>query len=167
MCPSWERHCFKDGSYDHYQSSTVVATWPTAIAPKFKALGKAREFPPAHVPTSEEWKAELTLTDFPPSLSTDVRNLPPAYIHTYIHTYIGRRVSLVGGQLSVPSRCTAVYTWLITASFASGRGDLALLSWVDPVLGNLGLPVLVGLGSTELAKFDRQASLGTGCCALP
>ena len=45
VCPSWERHCFKDGSYDHYQSTTVVAPWPAAIAPKFKALGKAQEFP--------------------------------------------------------------------------------------------------------------------------
>ena len=73
----------------------------------------------------------------------------------------------MGGQLSVPSRCTAVYTWLLTASVTSGRGDPALLSWVDPVLGNLGLPLLVGLGSTgivrcwqtcpELAKFDKQA----------
>ena len=40
-----ERHCFKDSSYDRYQSSTVVATWPAAIAPKFNALGKAQEFP--------------------------------------------------------------------------------------------------------------------------
>ena len=46
----------------------------------------------------------------------------------------------MGGQLSVPSRCTAVYTWLLTASVTSGRGDPALLSWVDPVLGNLGKP---------------------------
>ena len=83
-----------------------------------------------------------------------------------MHTYI--RVSLVGGQLSVPGKCTAVYTWLLTASVTSGRGDPALLSWVDPVLGNLGLPLLVGLGSTEtfrcrqtcpaLAKFDRRAA---------
>ena len=83
----------------------------------------------------------------------------------------------MGGQLSVPSRCTAVYTCLLTASVTSGRGNPALLSWVDPVLGNLGLPLLAGLGTTgtvrcwqacpELAKFDRQASLGTGCCALP
>ena len=90
---------------------------------------------------------------------------------SYIHTYIGRQVSLDGGQLSVPSRCTAVYTWLLTASVTSRRGDPALLSWVDPVLGNLGLPLLVGLGSTGtarcwqtypvLAKFDRQANLGT------
>ena len=91
-------------------------------------------------------------------------------------TYIHRQVSLVGGQLSVPSRFAAVYTWL-TASVTSGRGDPALLSWIDPVLGNLGSPLLVGLGSTgtvrcrqtcpALAKFDKQASLGTGCCALP
>ena len=77
----------------------------------------------------------------------------------------------------MPSRCTAVYTWLLTACVTSARGDPALLSWVDPVLGNLGLPLLVGLGSTEtvrcwqtcpvLVKFDRQASLGTGCWALP
>ena len=81
------------------------------------------------------------------------------------------------GQLSVSSRCTAMYTWLLTASVTSGRADPALLSWVDPVSGNLGLLLLVGLGSTgtvkcwqtcpALAKFDRQASLGTGCCALP
>ena len=81
------------------------------------------------------------------------------------------------GQLSVPSRCTAVYTWLLTASVTSGHGNPAFLSWVDPVLGNLGLPLLVGLGSTgtvrclqtcpSLAKFDRQASLGTNGCALP
>ena len=44
--PVKERHCFKDGSYDRYQSTTVVAPWPAAIAPKFKALGKAQEFPP-------------------------------------------------------------------------------------------------------------------------
>ena len=66
---------------------------------------------------------------------------------------------------------------LLSASVTSGRGHPTLLSWVDPVLGNLGLPLLVGLGSTgavrcwqtfpALAKFDRQASLGTGCCALP
>ena len=78
----------------------------------------------------------------------------------------------MGGQLSVPSRCTAVYTWLLTASVTSGHGDPALLSWVDPVLGNLSLSLLAGLGTTgtvrcwqtcpELAKFDRQASLGTG-----
>ena len=37
-------------------------------------------------------------------------------IITCIHTYPGRRVSLVGGQLSVPSRCTAVYTWLLSVS---------------------------------------------------
>ena len=81
------------------------------------------------------------------------------------------------GQLNVPSRCTAVYTWLLTASATSGRGHPALLSWEDPVLGNLGLPLLVGLNSTGtvrcqqtcsvLAKFERQASLGTGCCTLP
>ena len=59
----------------------------------------------------------------------------------YTHIIIGRWVSLVGGQLSVPSRCTAVYTWLLTASVASGRGDPALLSCVDPVSGNLGLPL--------------------------
>ena len=46
VCPPWERHCFKDGSYNHYRSSTMVAPWPTVIAPKFKALGKAREFLP-------------------------------------------------------------------------------------------------------------------------
>ena len=90
---------------------------------------------------------------------------------------MGKRVSLVGGQSSVPSRCTAVYTWLLTASVTSGRGDPALLSWVEPVLGNLGLPLMVGLGSIGtvscwqtcpvFAKFDRQASLGTGCCTVP
>ena len=83
----------------------------------------------------------------------------------------------MGGQLSVPSRCTAVYTWLLTAIVTSGRGDPAMLSWVDPVLGNLGLPLLVRLGSTRtvrcwqtcpgLAKSDRQAILGTCCCTLP
>ena len=93
----------------------------------------------------------------------------PRNIHTYIHMlpYTGKRVSLVRGQLSVPSRCTAVYTWLSTAGVTSGRGNPALLSWVDPVLGNFGLPSMVGLGSTGtvrcwqtcpmLAKFDRQA----------
>ena len=72
VCP-WERHCFKDSSHNHYQSSTVVAPWPAVIAPKFKAVGKAWEFPlaslrfpPAHVPTPEGWKAELTLTDLTP-----------------------------------------------------------------------------------------------------
>ena len=79
-------------------------------------------------------------------------------------------------QLNVPSKGTAVYTWLLTAIVTSGCGDPALLSWVDPVSGNLGLPLLVGLSSTgtvrcwqtcpALAKFDRQASLGTGCCTL-
>ena len=48
-------------------------------------------------------------------------------LHTYIHTYIGKQVSLVGEQLSVPSRCTAVYTWLLIAGVTSGRGDPALL----------------------------------------
>ena len=116
-------------------------------------------------------------------IHTHIHTYIHTYTHTYIHTYsstidtYGRRVSIVGGQLSVPSRCTAVYTWLLTASVTSGHGDPALLSWVDPGLGNLGLPLLVGLGSTvtvrcwqtcpELAKFNRQASLGTGCCALP
>ena len=81
----------------------------------------------------------------------------------------------MGGQLSVPGKCTAVYTWLLTASMTSGCGDPALLNWVDPVLGNLDL--LVGLGSTgtvmcqqtcpALAKSDRQPSLGMGCCTLP
>ena len=106
--------------------------------------------------------------------------LPPElsdHIHTYIHTYIGRRVSLVGGQLSVPSKCTAVYTWLLTAGVTSGRGDPALLSWVESVLGNLGLTSVVGLFSTGtfrcwktcpvLAKFGRQANLGMSCCSLP
>ena len=60
---------------------TVVAPWPTAIAPKFKALGKAWEFPPTHVPTPEGWKAELTLTDLTPSLATEVPNLPPACMY--------------------------------------------------------------------------------------
>ena len=95
---------------------------------------------------------------------------------TNIHTYIGKCVLLVGGQMIVPSRSTAVYTWLLTASVTSECGDPALLSWVDPVLGNLNLPLLVGLGSTGtvrcqqtcpvLANFDKQASLGTGCYAL-
>ena len=65
----------------------------------------------------------------------------------------------------------------MTKGVISGHGDPALLSWVDPVLGNLGLPLMVGLGSTGtvrcwqtcpmLAKFDRQESLGMGCCTLP
>ena len=83
----WERHCFKDGSYDRYQSSTVIAAWPPAIAPKFKALGKAQEFPPGKpkVPPYSctypgRMKAELALTDLIPSLSTEVPNLPPAYM---------------------------------------------------------------------------------------
>ena len=46
VCPPWKRHCFKDGSYDRYQSSTIVAPWPTTIASKFKSLGKGRELPP-------------------------------------------------------------------------------------------------------------------------
>ena len=73
VCLPWERHCFKDGSYDRYQSTNVVAPWPASIAPKFKALGKAQEFPlaslrfpPAHVPTPKGWKAELALTDLTP-----------------------------------------------------------------------------------------------------
>ena len=70
----------------------------------------------------------------------------------------------------MPSRCTAVYTWLLTASDTSGRGDPALLSWVDPVLGNLGLPLLFGLGNTgtsrcrqtcpALAKFVQTSKPG-------
>ena len=59
--------------------------------------------------------------------------------------------SLMGGQLSVPSRCTA---GLLTARVTSGHGDPALLSWVDPVLGNLGLPLLVGLGSTGTWQYN-------------
>ena len=73
LCLPWERHCFKDGSYDCYQSTTVVAPLPAEIAPKFKALGKAWEFPPGKskaplcsIPTPEGWKAELALTDFDP-----------------------------------------------------------------------------------------------------
>ena len=65
----------------------MVAPWPAAIAPKYKALSKAWEFPlaslrfpPALVPTPEEWKAELTLTDLTPSHATEVPNLPPACI---------------------------------------------------------------------------------------
>ena len=53
--------------------TTLVAPWPAAIAPKFKAFGKVQEFPPgkpkvppAHVPTQEGWNAELTLTDLTP-----------------------------------------------------------------------------------------------------
>ena len=70
-----------------------------------------------------------------------------------------------------------MYTWLLTAGVTSGLDDPALLSWVEPVLRNLGLSLMVGLDSTGtvrcwqtcpvLAKFDRQASLGIGCCALP
>ena len=66
------------------------------------------------------------------------------------------------------SRCTAVYTWFLAAGVTSGRSDPTLLSWVDPVLGNLGLSLMVGLGSTGtvtcwqtclvLAKFDKQAA---------
>ena len=77
----------------------------------------------------------------------------------------------------MPSWCTAVHTWLLTAGVNSRCGDLALLSWVDPVMGNLSSPLMVGLGSTGtvrcwqicpvLAKFDRQASLGMSCCTLP
>ena len=78
-------------------------------------------------------------------------------MHTFIQVGVGRRVLLVGGQLNVPSRCTAVYTWLLTASVTSGRGDPALLSWIDPVLGNLGLPLLVGLGSMELSGVGKPA----------
>ena len=81
-------------------------------------------------------------------------------MHTYIHIYIpvGRQVSLVGGQLSVPSRCTAVYTWLLTASVTSGRGDPALLSWIDPVLGNLGLPLYwLALAVLELSGVGKPA----------
>ena len=64
----------------------------------------------------------------------------------------------MGGQLSVPGRCTAaVYIWLLTASVTSGHGDPALLSWVDPVLGNLGLPLLVGLGSTGTVRCRKPA----------
>ena len=108
---------------------------------------------------------------------------PPAALNwvlavpNLIHTYIAGFCLWGGGQLSVPCRYTAVYNWLLTASVTSGRGDPALLSWVNPVLRHLGLPLLVGLGSTRtfrcrqtcpaLAKFDRQASLGTGCWALP
>ena len=73
VCLPWERHCFKEGSYDRYQSTPVVAPWPAVIAPKFKAFGKAWEFPlaslkfpPAHVPTPEGWKAELALADLNP-----------------------------------------------------------------------------------------------------
>ena len=51
----------------------MAAPWPAAIAPKFKALGKAwafppgkPKFPPAHVPAPEGWKAELALTDLTP-----------------------------------------------------------------------------------------------------
>ena len=54
----------------------------------------------------------------------------------------------MGQQLIVPGRCTVVHTWLLTASVTSGRGDPALLSWMGPVLGNLGLPLLDDLGST-------------------
>ena len=123
----------------------------------------------------QEWKRAIRSGKIVEKKSKHIHTYTHAHIHTYIHT--GRWVSLVGGQLSVPSRCTAVYTWLLAASDTSGRGDPALLSWVDPVLGNLVLPLLVGFGSTgtvrcwqtcpALAKFDRQASLGMGCCASP
>ena len=87
-------------------------------------------------------------------IHTYVHTCIRTYIHTYIHTYVhkGKRISLVGGQLSVPSRCTAVYTWLLTAGVASGHGNPALLRWVDSVSGNLGLPLMVGLGSTETVR---------------
>ena len=61
----------------------------------------------------------------------------------------------MGGQFSVPSRCTAQYTWLLTASVTSGRGDPALLSWVDPVLENFCLLLLVGLGSPGTARVSQ------------
>ena len=79
----WERHCFKDGSYDRYQSTTIVAPWPAAIAPKFKALGKAREFPLASLrfPPYLPWKdgrLSWPWQTWPPNHSTEVSNLPPA-----------------------------------------------------------------------------------------
>ena len=61
------------------------------------------------------------------------------------------------GQLSVPSKCTAVYTWLLTASVTSGRGDPALLSWVDPVLGNLCLLYWLALAVMELSGVGKPA----------
>ena len=84
----WERHCFKDGSYDRYQRTTVVAPWPAAIAPKFlrplvrpgsSPLASLR-FPPAHVPTPEGWKAELALTDLTPQ-SFDWSAKPATSMH--------------------------------------------------------------------------------------
>ena len=83
----WERHCFKDGSYDRYQSTTVVAPWPAAIAPKFfKALGKAWEFPPGKpkVPPllmylpRKDGRLSWPWQTWPPNHSTEVSNLPPA-----------------------------------------------------------------------------------------
>ena len=59
----------------------------------------------------------------------------------------------MGGQLSVPRRCTAVYTWLLTASVTSGRGYPALLNWVHlPHLYWLALSVLelFGVGKPAL-----------------
>ena len=76
VCPPERDTAFKDGSYDRYQSTTVVALypWPAVIAPKFlrplvrpgsSPLASLR-FPPAHVLTPEGWKAELALTDLTP-----------------------------------------------------------------------------------------------------
>ena len=115
--------------------------------------------------------SESTLRKPQPSCQWSVKPIfsesKPRNIHTYIHIlpYTGKRVLLVGGQLSVPSRCTVVYTWLSTAGVTSGRGNPALLSWVDPVLGNFGLPFNgwpwqywnCWQTCPVLAKFDRQA----------
>ena len=83
------------------------------------------------------------------------------------HTYI-----LAGFACGRAAECAqqgyCCVTWLLAASVTSGHGDNALLSWVDQILGNLGLLLLVGLGSTGtvrcrqtcpvLAKFDRKAN---------
>ena len=90
---------------------------------------------------------DLQSDALPPELSDHICHI---YIHTCIHTYIGRRVSLVGGQLSVPSRCTALHTWLLTASDTSGHGDPALLSCVNPVLETLAVLELSGVGKPAL-----------------
>ena len=82
----WERHCFKDGSYDHYQNTTVVAPWPAVIAPKFLR--------PLVRPGSSPWQAwsspllmYLPRKDgrlswpwqtWPPNHSTEVPNPLPA-----------------------------------------------------------------------------------------
>ena len=85
VCPP-ERDCFKDGSYDRYQSTTVVAPWPAAIAPKFlrplvrpgsSPLASLR-FPLLMYLPRKDGRLSWPWQNWPPNHSTEVPNLPPA-----------------------------------------------------------------------------------------